>query len=97
MSRMTIDERVHEAVREVAEAFTVPMNQVETIAEELERRALEQAFGKDPRVPIAEELARRLRQGVESGLDKIKGGEGEGDTERLVIDFPGDGARRAQG
>ena len=86
MNRMTIDERVREAVRVVAEAFRVPEIRVEAVAERLAREALEQAFGDNPRAILAEELAGELRAAVEDGLGKVKLREtGE---ERPVIFFP---------
>lgn len=93
MGRMTIDERLREAMREVADAFHVPLTRVENVTERLEQQALEQVFGDDPRTPIAEELAREMRHEVLLGLEKLRGGE---DGSKLVIDFPQE-ARRSQG
>lgn len=93
MGRMTIDERLREAQREVAEAFRVPLTRVESVTERLERQALEQLFGDDPRTPIAEELAREMRHEVLAGLEKLRG---EDDGSTMVIDFPQE-ARRSQG
>ncbi len=92
MGRMTIDERLREAMREVADAFQVPLMRVEAVTERLERQALEKVFGDDPRTPIAEELAREMRQEVLLGLEKLRGDEA-GSTP--VIDFPQE-ARRSQ-
>lgn len=85
MERMTIDERVREATREVALAFQTPFNRVELVTDRLRRQALEVAFGADPRGPIAEELAREIRNEVKRGLRTL--GE-DGEETRPVIDFP---------
>lgn len=92
MGRMTIDERLREAMREVADAFQVPLARVENVTERLERQALEKVFGDDPRAPIAEELAREMRQEVLLGLEKLRGDDAASPP---VIDFPQE-ARRSQ-
>lgn len=92
MSRMTIDEQVREAAREVAEAFRVPLTRVEAVVERIEREALERTFGDDPRAPIADELARELRAEVAVGLEKLLG---PGVEASPVIDFPQEGLRRS--
>lgn len=93
MSRMTIDERLREAMREVADAFQVPLTRVENVTDRLERQALEKVFGDDPRTPIAEELAREMRHEVLLGLEKLRGEAAASSTP--VIDFPQE-ARRSQ-
>ena len=92
MSRMTIDEQVREAAREVAEAFRVPLTRVEAVVERIEREALERTFGDDPRAPIADELARELRAEVALGLEKLLG---PGVEASPVIDIPQEGLRRS--
>lgn len=82
---MTIAERMREATREVAEAFQVPLTRVENVTERLERRALEAAFGDNPRGTIAEELAREMRHEALSGLGRLPGNDDEAPP---VIDFP---------
>ena len=89
---MTIDEQVREAMREVAEAFSVPLTRVEAVVVRIEREALERAFGDDPRAPIADELARELRSEVAVGMEKLLGHRGDS---RPVIDFPQE-LRRSQ-
>lgn len=88
---MTVDERVREATREVAEAFGVPLTRVEAVVERIERRALERAFGDDPRAPIADELALDLRAEMTQGIEKLFGRR----DPSLVIDFPQEALRRS--
>jgi len=92
LSRMTIDEQVREAAREVAEAFGVPLTRVEAVVERIEREALARTFGDDPRVPIADELARELRSEVAVGLETLLGCRADASP---VIDFPQE-LRRSQ-
>lgn len=91
---MTVDERVREASREVADAFGVPLTRVEGVVERLERQALERAFGEDPRAPIADELARDLRAEMAQGLETLFGSAPDGSA---VIDFPAEALRRSTG
>jgi hypothetical protein len=79
-------------MREVADAFQIPLTRVEYVTERLQCQALEEMFGDDPRTPIAEELARELRTEVMQGLEKLRG-EAE---DAPVIEFPQE-ARRSQG
>ena len=88
---MTVDERVKEATREVAEAFGVPLTRVEAVVERIEREALERTFGDDPRAPIADELARDLRAEMTDGLERLFGRR----ADPMVIDFPHDVLRRS--
>ena len=94
MSRMTIDEQVREAAREVAEAFGVPLARVEAVVDRIEREALERTFGDDPRAPIADELSRELRSEVASGMEKLLGRQGDSSP---VIDFPQERRRNQAG
>lgn len=95
MRKMTIDERLREATREVASAFHVPLSQVELVTDRLKKQAIEEAFGADPRGPIAEELAREIKAEIQEGLEALS--ERMDDEFLPVIEFPKPVARHPDG